>query len=121
MRKLLFSVLVLLVLAVAGFTTASSQVPAETQATAPTVEEAATPEEAVTTNVEEIPEWVRGLQSQSQTVTCHVQCGNGSTDSGTCVGMSLSDCCQWSHIFGCRFSGGYVSGYCTDGSSSLTC
>jgi hypothetical protein len=113
--------LVLLILAVAGFTSASSQIPAETQTPAPAVEEVATPDEAVTENPEEIPEWLRGLQEQSGTITCYVQCGNGSTDSGTCTNTTLAECCGWSHVFGCKFSGGYVSGYCTDGSSSLTC
>jgi hypothetical protein len=120
MRNILFSVLALLVLTAAGFATAS-EAPAEAQPTAPVAEEAATPDETASPEVEVTPEWLRNMQQQSTTITCYVQCGDGSTDSGTCVNTTLSECCGWSHVYGCRWNGGYVSGYCTDGSSSLTC
>jgi hypothetical protein len=125
MRKLLCSFPVLLALILASTAVATAQTAPDTDgaalnAAAQDVPEtdALSPADPALVQPGPVPE---PIAASVLPVTCYSTCQDGTSGVGTCKG-TLAFCCAANRRLYCaHFGGGYLYGYCTDGTSSLAC
>jgi hypothetical protein len=121
MRKLLYSLPILLALTLTVITAASAQNAPGTQAAAdPVKDSSAAPAEAPVSFDPAPAKAPEPMFVSVLPVTCYASCSGVACPPGTCNG-TLAFCCAASRRLACKLHGGTYSGACTDGISWLTC